>query len=158
MKKIILFFFLSLGLLTLKAAAMSNATDSANIGYKVLNKSKNVGEIKIRQMKSKKAAVIYLALGNKKLTNNDDNASSYGFAGTSRSEELKKQIGPTISRVSILKGRYGDMTADKKSDTQNVYTLKDIQFPLSIKVFFGSENVTLEFEQESSWDVEVGTK
>jgi hypothetical protein len=131
--------------------------DTNNLGYKVLNKTNNISNILFKKSK-KKSNVIYLTIGNKQTIVVNEHSTAYGLEGTSRSAELKKQIGPTIKGITVFKGKYGDMTAEKISDTETGYTFKEVQYPLNLTISFAGEKTSFEITEPGNWNVQINLK
>jgi hypothetical protein len=125
--------------------------------YTVLGKSPAIESVMIRKSK-KKGNILYVSVGNKKLNATDNNVTGVGLQGKSESKEARNATGPVFDQIEVLNGGYDEIKADKLSSTQNVYTIKNINFPLRLKMHSGKEYVEFELKDTGRWDVNVNYK
>jgi hypothetical protein len=125
--------------------------------YTVLGKSPAIESVMIRKSK-KKGNILYVSVGNKKLNATDNNVTGVGLQGKSESKEARNATGPVFDQIEVLNGGYDEIKVDKLSSTQNVYTIKNINFPLRLKMHSGKEYVEFELKDTGRWDVNVNYK
>lgn len=125
--------------------------------YKVLEKSKNIESVEIRKSK-KTGHIIYITIGRKKLNSANNNSTAYGLVGKSESVEAKSETGPVFDNIEVLNGGYDNIKVDKKSTTQNFYTLTNINFPLRLRMHAGTEYIDFELKEAGRWDVDINYK
>jgi hypothetical protein len=125
--------------------------------YTVLGKSLAIESVSIRKSK-KKGNILYVSVGNKKLNATDNNVTGLGLQGKSESKEARNATGPVFDQIEVLNGGYDEIKVDKLSSTQNVYTIKNINFPLRLKMHSGKEYVEFELKDTGRWDVNVNYK
>ncbi|MGM9475071.1 hypothetical protein ACS5PU_01525 [Pedobacter sp. GSP4] len=125
--------------------------------YTVLAKSQNIESVEIRKSK-KSGQIVFITIGKKKLSAVNNNSTGYGVVGTSESAEVRNQTGPTFDNIEVLNGGYDSIKVDKKSTTQNFYTLTNINFPLRLRLHAGTELIDFELKEPGRWDVDINYK
>ncbi|WP_316804082.1 hypothetical protein [Pedobacter nototheniae] len=126
-------------------------------GYKVINQSAGIETIKIRKIK-KGGNILYITLGNKKQDVLNNHVASNGISGKSLSEQERDRVGPLLDKIDILNGGYDDIKIDKLNADQNVYTIKNINFPLRLSMKSGKELIEFEIKEPGRWDVNINYK
>ncbi|KIA92190.1 hypothetical protein OC25_18075 [Pedobacter kyungheensis] len=153
-------FFMVMGNRTLASSEfhLLVKTDTTKTStYKVLGKSKNIESVEIRKSK-KSGQIVYITVGKKKLTSVNNNSTAYGVVGKSESVEAKSETGPIFDNIEVLNGGYDNIKVDKKSTTQNFYTLTNINFPLRLRLHAGTEYIDFELKEAGRWDVDINYK
>jgi hypothetical protein len=125
--------------------------------YIVLGKSPAIESVVVRKSK-KKGNILYVSVGNKKLNATDNNMTGLGLQGKSESKEARNASGPVFDQIEVLNGGYDEIKVDKLSTTQNIYTIKNINFPLRLKMHSGKDYVEFELKDAGRWDVNVNYK
>ncbi|WP_124557828.1 hypothetical protein [Pedobacter sp. KBW01] len=137
---------------------LTNKTDTIKTTtYKVLGKSKNIESVEIRKSK-KTGHIVYITIGKKKLNAINNNSTAYGVVGKSESVEAKSETGPVFDNIEVLNGGYDNIKVDKKSTSQNFYTLTNINFPLRLRMHAGTEYIDFELKEAGRWDVDIKYK
>lgn len=160
MKKIILTFVLLLGLMSNKIFASNQndlKTDSTNSSYSVIKKSSNIESVEIKK-KKKADNIIFLTIGKKDTDIKNDYAVASGISGKTQGREKKEAVGPIFDKIDVLRGSYGDISVVKQTNTQNFYTLKDVIFPLHLRMHAGKELVEFEIKENGRWTIDVNYK
>ena len=101
---------------------------------------------------------LYIKLGYKTFADANNNSTSLGIAGKSKSRESRSVTAPAFDKVEILSGNYEEMKADKLSTTQNLFTLKNSEFPIRLKMYIGKEYIDFEVKEQGEWNIEVQYK
>jgi len=125
--------------------------------YTVISKSPAIESVMIRKSK-KKGNILYVSVGTKKLNATDNNITGLGLQGKSESKEARNATGPVFDQIEVLNGGYDEIKVDKLSTTQNIYTIKNINFPLRLKMHSGKDYVEFELKDAGRWDVSVNYK
>ncbi|WP_316845714.1 hypothetical protein [Pedobacter psychrodurus] len=125
--------------------------------YIILGKSPAIESVIVRKSK-KKGNILYVSVGNKKLNATDNNMTGLGLQGKSESKEARNASGPVFDQIEVLNGGYDEIKVDKISTTQNIYTIKNINFPLRLKMHSGKDYVEFELKDAGRWDVNVNYK
>lgn len=105
-----------------------------------------------------KGNALYIKLGYRTFNAASNNSTSLGISGKSRSRESQSVSAPVFDKVEILSGNYEEMKADKLSTTQNLFTLKNSEFPLRLKMYIGKEYIDFEIKEQGEWNIEVKYK
>ncbi|WP_410220469.1 hypothetical protein [Pedobacter sp.] len=153
-RKVFLLFIVLFSIANIKAfASISLQTDSVK-PYTVINKSGNIEGVLISK-KKKGDNKIFLMVGSREIKNKNEHAASLGISGTTESQERKDQTGPIFDKIDILSGNYSDISVVKQTTTQNLYTLKDVVFPLHLKMRDGKNFIEFEIKEKGTWDINV---
>lgn len=135
--------------------SVTDTTKTPN--YVVFGKSSNIASVEIRKIK-KPGNIVYITVGNKSSSLGNNNSTAIGLQGKSESKEARNATGPTFDQIEVLNGGYDEIKVDKLSTTQNIYTIKNINFPLRLKMQSGKDYVEFEIKETGRWDVNVNYK
>ena len=124
----------------------------------ILHESSTEIESVIITKNDKKGNVLYIKLGYRTFNGANNNSTALGIAGKSRSRESQSVSAPVFDKVEILSGNYEEIKADKLSTTQNLFTLKNIEFPLRLKMYVGKEYIDFELKNSGEWNITVNYK
>ncbi|KQM75962.1 hypothetical protein ASE74_20415 [Pedobacter sp. Leaf216] len=161
MKNLTSFIALILIVFSIKSYAATEFKSSVSAdttqAYKVIAKSPAIASVTIRKSK-KSGNMLYVSVGIKKLNAQDNNVTGIGLQGKSESKEARNATGPVFDQIEVLNGGYDEIKVDKVSTTQNMYTIKNINFPLRLKMHSGKDYVEFEIKDAGRWDVNVNYK
>ncbi|MCZ4245496.1 hypothetical protein [Pedobacter punctiformis] len=128
-----------------------------NTGYALFSKTGGIETVNIRKIK-KGGNTVYVTLGIKKLEIINNNTTATGISGKSLSEQERNRVGPLFDKIDVLNGGYDDIKVDKLNADQNVYTIKNINYPLRLRMQSGKEIVEFELKEPGRWDVNINYK
>lgn len=123
----------------------------------LLAKSLAIESVKFRKNK-KKGEILYIRVGKKGYITSNSNSTAYGIAGKSETQEARNATGPIFDSIEVLNGGYDEINVDKLSVSQNLYTIKKINFPLRLKLHSGKEFVEFELKEAGVWDIDINYK
>ncbi len=139
------------------AAAQEQQKTADSTGYSLIKKSPAVKDVEFRRAKKKGSGVV-ITVGEKVNNLQNNNITAANVTGNTTSAEKQQQRGPEFDRIDIVEGKYGDIKVEKKSSTQNTYTITDITFPLRLLMYSGTDFVEFRLSEPAKWNIEVNYK
>jgi len=140
---------------TRPAAGISVTADST--GYSLIRKSAKIESVAFRKSK-KKGSGLVITFGEKVLNLQNNNITSGNVTGNTKSADRQNEKGPEFDRIDIVEGKYGDIRVEKKSGTENIYTLTDLTFPLRLLMYSGTDFVEFKLTEPAKWILDVNYK
>ncbi len=130
----------------------SRYTDSS--GYQLLRKSIKIEAVEFKKS-NKKGIGLQVIIGKKVNNIENNNITSANVTGRTTSSDKQNERGPEFDRIDIVEGKYKDIKVEKKSNTQNVYTMTDISFPLRLIMHTGDQLVEFKLTEPGKWIIDV---
>lgn len=141
----------------LPASAQQQQENTDSTGYTLVRKSEAIKAVEFRKGK-KKGSGLLITLGARAVDLQNNNITSANVTGNTKSAEKQQQKGPEFDRIDVVEGKYGDIKVEKKSGTQNVYTLTDLTFPLRLLMYSGTDFVEFRLTEPAKWNLDVNYK
>ena len=141
----------------LPVSAMQTQENADSTGYTLIKKSPGIKGVEFKKGK-KKGSGLVITIGEKVTDLQSNNITAANVTGNTKSADKQKATGPVFDRIDIVEGKYGDIKVDKKSGTQNVYTLTELSFPLRLLMYSGAEFVEFRLTEPAKWNLDVNYK
>lgn len=141
----------------LPVSAKENQETADSTGYTLIKKSTGIKGIDFKKGK-KKGSGLVITFGEKVTDMPNNNITSANVTGNTKSADRLNASGPEFDRIEIIEGKYGDIRVEKKSSTQNIYTLTDLTFPLRLLMYSGTEFVEFRLSEPAKWSLDVNYK
>jgi hypothetical protein len=139
------------------AAAQSSPATTDSTGFTLIRKSAKIEKVEFWKGK-KKGSGLVITFGEQVANLQNNNITSANTTGNTKSAEKQREKGPEFDRIDIVEGKYGDIKVEKKSTTENVYTLTDLTFPLRLLMYSGTDFVEFRLTETAKWNLDVNYK
>lgn len=139
------------------AASQSGQASADSTGYTLIRKSARIENVTFRKSK-KKGSGLLITFGEKVTNLQNNNITSANVTGNTKSAEKQSEKGPEFDRIDIVEGKYEDIRVEKKSATENIYTLSNLTFPLRLLMYSGTEFVEFKLTAPGKWNLDVNYK
>jgi hypothetical protein len=141
----------------LPASAQQQEKRSDSTDYTLIRKSPGIKEVDFKRGK-KKGSGLVITFGEKVTDLKSNNITAGNVTGNTKSAERLNEKGPEFDRIDIIEGKYGDIAVEKKTSTQNIYTLTNLTFPLRLVLHSGTDFVEFRLAEAAKWALDVNYK
>jgi hypothetical protein len=141
----------------LPASAQQDQETSDSTDFAVIKKSPGIKGVEFKKGK-KKGSGLVITFGEKVTDLKSNNITAANVTGNTKSADRLNEKGPEFDRIDIIEGKYVDIVVDKKSSTQNIYTLTNLTFPLRLVMHSGTDFVEFRLTEAAKWTLDVNYK
>lgn len=133
-----------------------NPTDTLKKGknYNLFSKTEKITSVVINKGKKDKENVVFIYFGYPPNipSSNVVRGNVIGGKGETRAAL------PEFDKIDILRGKYEDIKINPDTKERNLYKLSGLEFPLRLKLNYGSESVDFELLEAGEWNIRIELK
>lgn len=138
-------------------AIINHAEVLADSAYKLHSKTAQVENVDFKKNNKSKDKVLYIKIGNSGEVKLNNNLNNTAVQGGQRYKKVDESV-PEFESIKILSGKYEDIKVERSGQSNNVYTLTGLTFPLRLELHTGKEVIDMEVIEAGKWNININLK